>query len=103
MTSQNGHYEESPSPDEDELIGSPQDSGDEHARPMRRGFLSRTKNALHLWKYRWIERTVNEPLDDRVKNRVPDWLHTHKGRALLVVAVFAMIAFWTVVLIAMMN
>src|SRR5699024_2678564 len=69
----------------------------------RWGLLSRTKNALHLWKYRWIERTVNEPLDDRVNNRVPDWLHTHKGRALLGVAVVAMIAYCTVALIALMN
>lgn len=103
MTSQNGHYEDSPSHDEDELIGSPQDVGDDQTRPMRRGFLSRTKHALHSWKYRWVERTVDEPLDDRVNDRVPDWLHTHTGRAVLVVAVFAMIAFWTVVLIAMMS
>lgn len=102
MTSSNGHFDHAPSSEEDDVIERSRQTDDEHHRRRRRGLWSGTKQSLLSWRDRWYGQ-MTKPLNDRVSSRLPGWIFTRTGATVLILAIFAVIAFWTIMLVAIID
>lgn len=77
----------------------PQIANERHkSPPIRRGILARARDRMQAWRRRAIHRAIDQPLDDRVRHLVPDWVYSPWGLSVVILISFAAIGFWAVLL-----
>ena len=62
--------------------------------PPRRGLFTRIRNRMWSWRLRVVDRVIDQPLYNRVRRWIPDWVYTPWGLVLVVLTSFIAIGLW---------